>query len=354
MATLTYRSEKGSPLTIEEMDNNWINLNTELDLKLPASSYTAANVLTKLKTVTKPGDASGLNADTAGGLQPNSANVPYTIVARGASGSFSAQTITAVSFSGPLFGNTTGTHYGAVEGNTTGTHIGPVEGDVTGNTTGVHYGDVAGNVTGNTEGVHTGAVVGNVTGAIHTATNKFVGNLEGNTTGTHTGAVTGNVTGNVSGNAGTVTNGVYTNVSYSNPSWITGLAGSKVTSIPNSSLTNSSVNINGTSVALGGSATIPFGIKAWVVFNGNNGTIINSYNVDDVFVIAAGNYQINITSGTFANGNYCVSGILSDQDHVLNWLSSTATVLRVTTSDTHADGNNEYSTTQRVNVMMIG
>lgn len=32
----------------------------------------------------------------------------------------------------------------------------------------------------------------------------------------------------VTGNAGTVTNGVYTNVSYSNPSWITSLAETKV------------------------------------------------------------------------------------------------------------------------------
>lgn len=42
------------------------------------------------------------------------------------------------------------------------------------------------------------------------------------------GPLTGNVTGDVSGNAGTVTNGVYTSGSYSNPSWITSLAGSKI------------------------------------------------------------------------------------------------------------------------------
>jgi hypothetical protein len=48
----------------------------------------------------------------------------------------------------------------------------------------------------------------------------FDGNVKGN--------VTGNVTGNVSGNAGTVTNGVYTSGSYNDPSWITGLSGSKI------------------------------------------------------------------------------------------------------------------------------
>ena len=38
----------------------------------------------------------------------------------------------------------------------------------------------------------------------------------------------GNVTGNVSGNAGTVTDGVYTTGSYNDPSWIIGISGSKI------------------------------------------------------------------------------------------------------------------------------
>jgi len=89
-----------------------------------------------------------------------------------------------------------------------------------------------------------------------------------------TANLTGAVTGTVSGNAGTVTNGVYTNGSYANPAWITSLAGSKVTnavlttdtgtvtntmlagSIANAKLTNSSVTVNGTSIALGASATV--------------------------------------------------------------------------------------------------
>jgi len=61
---------------------------------------------------------------------------------------------------------------------------------------------------------------------------------------------------NVTGNAGTVTNGVYTTGSYSNPAWITSLAGSKVTAIPNSSLTNSSITINGNAISLGGSTSV--------------------------------------------------------------------------------------------------
>jgi hypothetical protein len=101
------------------------------------------------------------------------------------------------------------------------------------------------------------------------------GNFSANViTASLSGTVTGNVTGNVSGNAGTVTNGVYTNGSYANPSWITSLAGSKVTnavlttdtstvtntmlagSIANAKLTNSSVTVNGTAIALGASGTV--------------------------------------------------------------------------------------------------
>ena len=43
------------------------------------------------------------------------------------------------------------------------------------------------------------------------------------------GSLSGNVKGNLTGNADTVTNGVYTNGSYSDPSWITSLADSKIT-----------------------------------------------------------------------------------------------------------------------------
>lgn len=73
--------------------------------------------------------------------------------------------------------------------------------------------------------------------------------------------ITANLTGNVEGNADTVTNGVYTNGSYNNPSWLVGLAGSKVSNIPNASLTNSSITINGTEVALGDTYTFDAGVS---------------------------------------------------------------------------------------------
>ena len=44
--------------------------------------------------------------------------------------------------------------------------------------------------------------------------------------------ITGTITNDTSGNAATVTNGIYTNESHSNPSWITGLAWSKISTTP--------------------------------------------------------------------------------------------------------------------------
>lgn len=50
--------------------------------------------------------------------------------------------------------------------------------------------------------------------------------------------VTNPIAGSVTGNAGSVTNGVYTTVSYSNPTWITSLAGSKITGLAASATTD--------------------------------------------------------------------------------------------------------------------
>lgn len=65
MATLTLRSVKGSPLTNAEVDGNFTALNNEIATKLDSATYTAADVLTKLKTV--DGVGSGLDADTLDG-----------------------------------------------------------------------------------------------------------------------------------------------------------------------------------------------------------------------------------------------------------------------------------------------
>lgn len=111
---LIYRATKGSPLSISEADGNFTYLNDQLVGKLDSTSYTAADVLAKLLTV--DGSGSGLDADKLDGLTTATANTASTIVARDASGNFSAGTITA-----SLTGNTTGIHTGNVTGNVTGT-----------------------------------------------------------------------------------------------------------------------------------------------------------------------------------------------------------------------------------------
>ena len=78
MATLVSRLDKGFPLTNAELDQNFINLNDELALKLDASSYTANDVLSKLLTVDT--NYSGLNAQTLVGLGVASSATINTVV----------------------------------------------------------------------------------------------------------------------------------------------------------------------------------------------------------------------------------------------------------------------------------
>lgn len=101
MATLTLRSVKGAPLTNNEIDTNFSNLNTDVGNRLLSSDYTASDILTKIKTV--DGTGSGLDADTLDGLNSATANTVSTIVARDASGNFAAGTITATQFSGSVY-----------------------------------------------------------------------------------------------------------------------------------------------------------------------------------------------------------------------------------------------------------
>ncbi len=107
MADLTLRSIKGSPLTITEVDNNFTALNTDIGNRLLSSTYTAADVLTKVKTV--DGTGSGLDADLLDGLNSSSTNANSTIVARDSSGNFAAAQITATTFVGSVVVPTTGT-----------------------------------------------------------------------------------------------------------------------------------------------------------------------------------------------------------------------------------------------------
>ena len=116
MATIVLRSVKGSPLTIAEADANFDNLNTEVGTKLTASTYTAADVLTKIKTV--DGTGSGLDADLLDGLNTSSTDTSGNSVVTRSSGNFSAGTITAA-LVGNVTGDVTGNLTGTVSGNAT-------------------------------------------------------------------------------------------------------------------------------------------------------------------------------------------------------------------------------------------
>ncbi len=98
---------KNAPLTNAEIDTNFSNLNNELVNKLDSSSYTASDVLDKIKTV--DGIGSGLDADLLDGLNAVSGATGPSIVSRDASGNFSGNQITASQLVGPLYLGTSNT-----------------------------------------------------------------------------------------------------------------------------------------------------------------------------------------------------------------------------------------------------
>jgi hypothetical protein len=81
---------------------------------------------------------------------------------------------------------------------------------------------------GNTSNWNTAYGWGNHASAGY-ALDSAVVKLTGNQTIAGTKTFSSTITGSISGNAGTVTNGVVTTGSYSDPTWITSLAGSKIT-----------------------------------------------------------------------------------------------------------------------------
>lgn len=114
--TLVLRGTKGIPLTNNEVDANFVNLKSAVDL------YTAENVLLKLKEVDT--DTSGLNAQFLIGLSAESEDQTLNSIVRRSGGNFTAGTITALSFIGPVTGNVTGNVTGTLTGNVIGNATG--------------------------------------------------------------------------------------------------------------------------------------------------------------------------------------------------------------------------------------
>lgn len=117
MASITLRTIKGSPLSNQEMDDNFNNINVQLNAALPSATYTAADVLSKLLTV--DGTGSGLDADLLDGYNAATAATGNTIVLRNASGDITAGTVNATTVIANLTGNVTGNVTGTLTGNAT-------------------------------------------------------------------------------------------------------------------------------------------------------------------------------------------------------------------------------------------
>lgn len=92
MASLTLRSVKGAPLTNNEIDTNFSNLNTDVGNRVLSSDYEDSDVLAKIKNV--DGSGSGLDADLLDGLNTSSSDTSGNTVVTRSSGNFSANTVT--------------------------------------------------------------------------------------------------------------------------------------------------------------------------------------------------------------------------------------------------------------------
>jgi hypothetical protein len=174
--------------------------------------------------------------------------------------------------------------------------------------------------------------------AVTSATNAPSGSIRWSSTsskwqkynGTSWADLTATYSIGISGNAGTVTNGVYTSGAYSNPTWITALAGAKISGDigGNSGSATKLVtarNING--VAFDGTAAINInlnnnatfnnsgsGAASGIAFNGSSATTI-SYNTvgapSATGVGASGSWGISVTgSSASTTGNAATAAAL--------------------------------------------
>jgi hypothetical protein len=116
----------------------------------------------------------------------------------------------------------------------------------------------------------------------------------------------------ISGNAGTVTNGLYSNGSYSNPTWLTSLDGSKINGgIAGNAGTATRLatarNING--VAFDGSAAISVNTNSSLTFNtsGTGGVSGSSFNGGSSLTVSYNTVGAPSTSGANATGTWSIS-----------------------------------------------
>jgi hypothetical protein len=173
----------------------------------------------------------------------------------------------------------------------------------------------------------------------------------------------------ISGNAGTVTNGVYTNATYANPAFITSLAGSKITgdiggNAGSATQLATSRNING--VPFNGSAAISVNLNNGVTFN-NAGTgsgsgasftggsaVTVSYNTigapSTSGVGATGSWGISISgnAATVTNGVYNNGGTYG-----INITGNAATATNATSASSATSATNATNSTRLITTNWI-
>ena len=96
--------------------------------------------------------------------------------------------------------------------------------------------------------------------------------------------------------------------------------------ITNTTTVNTMVDATGNTILA--SSLVQGSAKAWVSFNGTNGTLNSSFNVSSVTVVSTGVYTINLTSA-MPNTKYCVQ-ISNQQNSTTNYSSNIANTTTTT------------------------
>lgn len=135
------------------------------------------------------------------------------------------------------------------------------------------------------------------------------------------------VSGNIAGNAGTVTDGVYTTGSYSNPTWITSLAGSKISgNIPGNAASLTAV----LDASLGGTGQSTYANGELLIGDSATGELAKATLTAGTNVsIVNGNGTITISAtGGSGGGDVSGPGAAVTDDALVRWDSTLGTLIQ--------------------------